>query len=201
MFGIETPINQSNALSQFSKISLELMNGHAPGIYNQAIMELGATVCTPRNPICENCPLSDSCFALEHKSQSAYPKKIPAKAKTNRYLNYVIMKHDGKIRLLKRNMADIWKGMYQPFLVESEKLLNHQEVENRIKEFGPGRISQFADYKHLLTHRTLHIRFFVAEVQKPMEQTEDIWIIPSELAFFALPKPIADFFSRYGEEL
>lgn len=202
LFGIETPINQSAAYGIFEELSLKLMGHHEPGIYNQALMELGAVVCTPKNPDCTNCPISDSCFALKQNVQKLFPKKIPSKAKKIRFLNYVLLKCQGKIHLQKRAMDDIWKGMFEPMLVESNKLLESEEILLHFqKSMVISSIIQFQDTKHLLTHRTLHIRFFSAEIDEMDELSEDIWINTTELAFFALPKPISDFFSRYGETL
>jgi A/G-specific adenine glycosylase len=202
LYGVETPINSSHAHRIFSELSLEMMGNHDPGTFNQALMELGALVCTPRNPLCEACPISDTCFALKNKSQRLFPKKTAAKAKTFRHFTYILLTCQGKFNLKRRDMTEIWKGMYEPMLIESDRLLEHMEAETHLnKKYALERIVQFPDSRHLLTHRTLHIRFFTAEVKNPDMEKEDNWINLSELAFFALPKPISDFFSRYGETL
>lgn len=201
LFGIETPINQSSAYGIFEELSLKLMGHIEPGTYNQALMEFGAVVCTPRNPDCASCLISESCYALKHGMQKLLPKKLPSKAKKIRFLNYVLLKCQGKIHLQKRAMNDIWKGMYEPMLVESNKLLESEEILLHFKEsMAISSIIQFQDTKHLLTHRTLHIRFFTAEIDEVDELSEDKWINTSELAFFALPKPISQFFESYGEK-
>jgi A/G-specific adenine glycosylase len=202
LYGIETPINQPSAYRIFENISLDLMDDHPPGTYNQALMEFGAVVCTPNNPDCTVCPISDSCYVFKNSAQKLYPKKLPGKAKKTRFLNYVVIKGHKRIRLYKRGLDDIWKGMYEPLLVEGSKLFEAEEMLQYLSELLPvSRLTQFPDIKHLLTHRTLHIRFFSVEIDELISGSEDLWVNTSELAFFALPKPISDFFDRCGNKI
>ena len=57
-FGIETPIDTTEGKKKFTKLAYELLDKKRPADYNQAIMDLGATQCTPKNPNCKNCPLN-----------------------------------------------------------------------------------------------------------------------------------------------
>jgi A/G-specific adenine glycosylase len=56
-FGIDIPVDNSNGKKIFSKLAESLLNSRQPGIYNQAIMDFGAVICKPQNPLCLSCPL------------------------------------------------------------------------------------------------------------------------------------------------
>ena len=75
IFGIKTPMDSSEGRKEFQKIAQELINAQDPGGYNQAIMDFGATVCTPKNPNCNQCPFSEQCFAFLNRSINQLPVK------------------------------------------------------------------------------------------------------------------------------
>ena len=77
-FGIKTPINSSAGIKEFKELAQTLIDPKQPGSYNQAIMDFGALHCKPQNPLCETCPLNDSCIALAKKTIKQLPVKEPA---------------------------------------------------------------------------------------------------------------------------
>ncbi len=82
--------------------------GTDPADWNQALMELGATVCTPRAPKCESCPVSAACRAVRAGNPEAYPEKI-ARTPTVRLQEWALLvEQEGKI-LLTRNAQSKWK--------------------------------------------------------------------------------------------
>ncbi len=74
-FGIENAIDSTLGKAKFAQIADELLDKKNPAAYNQAIMDLGATVCTPKNPRCEICPLSKNCVALKSDLIYFFPVK------------------------------------------------------------------------------------------------------------------------------
>ncbi|MDH3796097.1 MAG: A/G-specific adenine glycosylase, partial [Flavobacteriaceae bacterium] len=67
-FDVEIAINSTESAKLFKSLAGELIDSDAPGDYNQGIMELGAKVCTPTNPACELCPITDGCLAFARKT-------------------------------------------------------------------------------------------------------------------------------------
>ena len=63
-FGMATPIDTTAGKKEFAALAQALLEKDAPGLYNQALMDFGATQCTPQNPRCTDCPLAGSCAAL-----------------------------------------------------------------------------------------------------------------------------------------
>lgn len=84
-----------------------ILEGHEPSDLNQALMELGATVCTPLSPDCRNCPVRRHCAARRHGDQARYPVlPLRAKAKARRYLFLALGDDAGRVLLVRRAPGD-----------------------------------------------------------------------------------------------
>ena len=102
-FGINTPINTSKGIKKFKQLAQELIDSKNPGTYNQAAMELGATVCKPQKPLCNECVFNNSCVALSKNLISNLPVKVNKLKIKQRYFNYlVITTGNNKTRIEKR---------------------------------------------------------------------------------------------------
>lgn len=85
-----------------------------PGDFNQAMMELGALVCTPRNPACEGCPLAPDCFARKHHAQADYPYKAPKKEAPLRFaVGCVIRSADGRWLFMRHPGEKLLGGLWE----------------------------------------------------------------------------------------
>ena len=80
--------------------------------YTQAIMDLGATLCTRSNPDCGRCPVADDCAARAAGTMADYPGRKPKKAKPQRATTMVIARHDGHVYMERRPEAGIWGGLW-----------------------------------------------------------------------------------------
>jgi A/G-specific adenine glycosylase len=75
LFAIDEPVNSSKGKIVFAELANEIMDHKHPGAYNQGIMELGAVICKPRQPLCGECPIRLQCIAYEKKTIASYPVK------------------------------------------------------------------------------------------------------------------------------
>jgi A/G-specific adenine glycosylase len=91
----------------------ELLDKGAPGDWNQALMELGATVCTPRAPACPACPLRAPCQARALELQEELPERRPRKAPVDVELAAAIVERDGRILLVRRGEGRLMGGMWE----------------------------------------------------------------------------------------
>ena len=173
VFGITTPINSTEGKKEFSSFANQLIPEKNPGDYNQALMEFGALHCTPRIPDCTNCPLAKGCVARKQNLQAMLPVKIAAAPKKERYFNYLLLEKDGKIWMKKRDAGDIWHGLYDFLLIESDKRLNDKMLKlQMIRQFnltGAPRLIQ--TLTHILTRQKLHTSFFY--INHPFEFSEN----------------------------
>src|SRR5207248_835637 len=97
----------------FSALANELIDELNPGRYNQAIMDFGATVCTPSAPGCNECPLKKSCYSFRKKIVQVLPVRTKKIKSRDRFFNYFIIHDDNHLLLNKRNGNDIWEGLYE----------------------------------------------------------------------------------------
>ena len=94
-YGINKNISNSNAYSFFEKISQNIgENTKSVGIYNEAIMDFGGSICTPKKPHCHKCVINYSCVANRNGKQNFFPVKNKKRIKKNRYFNYFILEND-----------------------------------------------------------------------------------------------------------
>ncbi|MGD8741242.1 MAG: A/G-specific adenine glycosylase, partial [Desulfobacterales bacterium] len=77
---IRAPVNQPGSDKQFKKAAARLLDSRQPGTFNQAMMELGALICKPRNPQCDACPLTHECRAYQTQQVADFPKRQKLKA-------------------------------------------------------------------------------------------------------------------------
>lgn len=175
-FGIENDISQPKTKNEFQKLANELLPKGKAANFNQALMEFGAIQCTPKNPDCENCIFSTSCFALQHKKVAELPVKLKRTKITNRYLNYlIIIDNENNTIIEKRTENGIWKNLYQFPLIETLKNENPKVIILEIeKQYNPSEITLLTDKPllHKLSHQHLHIRFF--EVKTSYKQPDAI---------------------------
>ena len=80
IFEIDEPVNQLSAKPVYQSVAKRLLSLHEPDMFNQAVMELGALICTPKNPGCENCPMSSLCRSFQNRSVSQYPKRVESRS-------------------------------------------------------------------------------------------------------------------------
>ena len=120
------------------------------GIYNQAIMDFGATLCTPKCPSCSLCPVKRNCKAYELNEIEKFPPKKNKVTLKKRSFHYVILHIKQSIYIRKRSDKDIWHSLYEPILIEQKStpdwLKSHKAVARKSQK---------------LSHQQLDIRFYI----------------------------------------
>jgi A/G-specific adenine glycosylase len=195
-FGISTPIDTTAGKKEFSQLADELLDRQQPGIYNQAIMDFGATVCTPRNPLCNSCVQNADCLARQKGLTSQLPVKEKSIQKKQRCLYYFIVELPGdKVYIRQRMNKDIWEGLYEFVLFETsapvwpEEALRSDFALQLFEGQSPvlGSISRI--YRQELTHQTLQGQFITVRLKHPLSgQKEYLPVQKSRLAEYAFPK-------------
>jgi A/G-specific adenine glycosylase len=166
LFMINTPINSAVGKKEFSNLANQVLHQQMPAIHNQAMMELGATVCKPSNPNCNDCPLQLNCLAYQHNTQSHYPVKLAKNKPIDRYLHYLFIVENAHTYIIKRDKKGIWKSLYEPPNVEtndeSEALASFASITGT----SSANISKYFETKHQLTHQTIYATFWVAHTNR-----------------------------------
>ena len=195
-FGIKTAINSSAGIKEFKVLAQTLIDETQPGTFNQAIMDFGALHCKPQNPLCETCPFSDGCIALNKKLTKVLPVKEKKIKVRKRYFNFLVIKtNDDKTILSERKGKGIWQGLYQFPLIESDKNINKDELiaSEEFINLLPKKttISLFNQKEiiHKLSHQHLYTQFWIVET----ENSSEVKIKWSEIEKYPVPILIANF--------
>lgn len=175
-FGISTDVASAKAKKEFTQIALELIDPKNPALFNQAIMEFGALQCSPKKPDCSICPLNNGCLALSQKKVEELPVKLKKLKIRNRYLNYIlVLDNTNKSIVNKRTQKGIWHNLYELPLIETEHLETEIEIKQKIEQQYSGKteVALFTSENivHKLSHQHLHIRFWKAVLDKPLENS------------------------------
>jgi A/G-specific adenine glycosylase len=168
VFGVDSPIDSGSGKNKFKKLAEELIDKKNPATYNQAIMEFGALQCKPKNPDCENCPFIVECYAFKNKRVNYFPVKKKKIKQRNRYFNYLVVINKEKVFLKKRNENDIWKGLFDFPLIETNKaihsfktLVNLSKPYNLSEEPSIILKNKSKEYKHILSHQKIYATFWL----------------------------------------
>ena len=165
LFDVETPIDTTAGKKEFQTIADDLLPKDKPGLFNQAIMEFGALHCTPKNPKCNSCPISDKCISHQNKTIEKRPVKQGKIKQRNRYFYFLIIKRDNKVLVEKRDNSEIWKGLYQFPLIEKEDDISIESLfgdELFEFDFTLNKVSE--TIKHILSHQKLYAKFIHIDV-------------------------------------
>lgn len=168
VFGIGTPFDTTEGKKEFAHLAQKLIDVQQPGAYNQAIMDFGATVCTPQNPLCGECPLCKYCKALKNDRVEELPVRKNRVAVKERYFNYLFISNGKQLFIEKRTDKDIWNDLYQLPLIETPKPLI-KGIHGAVQAHLPGLSFEIRGYSkpftQQLTHRKIHARFIELELK------------------------------------
>jgi A/G-specific adenine glycosylase len=204
--GIETPIDSGRGKKEITEWASRLIDRKRPALYNQAIMDFGALLCTPKSPGCAECPLVDRCIAFADGLVSKLPVKKNKTKVTNRYFNYIYV-HAGEYTYIRKRVGDdIWKNLFELPLIETlqpvteEELIALPEFRNFIAEGELPLIRlSLRQVKHVLSHRVIYADFY--EVTLP-ETTRSFTaykrIKKSELDQYAISRLVQIFLEKNG---
>jgi A/G-specific adenine glycosylase len=162
--------------------------------YTQGLMDLGATVCTVREPACVRCPVAVDCIAHVEKRWHELPAKR-RRAKAQRRATHMLVVIDrGEVLLEKRPAAGIWGGLWS--LPEAP---DAQSVEKVAREWRlrPRTIEAVAAFEHAFTHFTLAITPWRVHARRPdTVPAQGVWLSLADLEGAALPSPVKQLLRR-----
>ena len=141
-----------------------------PGAWNQALMELGATVCTPRSPSCEVCPIASECRALRENRVARLPVLSEKKAPVARRVQAIVAvdAKSGSVLLARRRPDLLFGGLWEPPSVEGPP-----RMRARLTAWLPvGKLVRAGAVEHVLSHRKLTIDVLRAELTGDLDMKD-----------------------------
>jgi len=197
-FGMDIPIDSYQGKKHLISIANRYIDKKQPGIFNQALIELGALICKPKNPDCKNCPLQNNCIAYTTATTENFPVKQKKNSIKTRFLNYFLIRHNDEIIIEKRKAKDIWQNLYQLPLIETNKeikLITDLIINALSKkyEINIQTVNSIEKNIHQLTHQKLIIKFWSIETS-----TKNHFFTPvKDLKNKAFPIIISKFLDNY----
>jgi A/G-specific adenine glycosylase len=173
-------------------------------IYTQAIMDMGATLCTRRNPLCMHCPVADQCVARVTGRQHELPAAKPKRAQRRiRHTHMVLAQRaDGSVFLRQRPPAGIWGGLWAAPVFDSEA-----EALGFAAENVGGEPLELAAIEHTFTHFDLTITPWLVRcsgavpgISAVMDAPDGLWYNAREPASVGLPAPMKSLLERIDKE-
>lgn len=198
IFGISDSPYRPEGAAKIKAAAEKLLWKDDPGGFNQAIMDLGSSVCSPRNPSCSDCPWHSSCSACKSGEPEKFPAPKPKITRSQRWFHFVLPQYGEYCFIEKRTQKDIWSGLYQFPLLESSSRKKTPAACLPGLENGFLTEAELPWEKHLLTHRDIWHCLTVVRLNYLPSAIPESWIRikSSDLFNFAFPKVVTTYIEK-----
>jgi A/G-specific adenine glycosylase len=196
LFGLEDDMRSTAAQALVWRHAEALVPKGRPGRFNQALMELGATVCTPRAPQCERCPLRRRCVARRDARQEQLPRLGKRAAPQARAMvAAVVHAPRGRVLLARRVLDGLYGGMWEPPMVSA------QQARAALRDHGvpaSAALRQRGTVVHVLSHRKLEVRVLGAALSRAARLPSEVpapyetlaWCTPEQVPLSTLARKL-----------
>jgi A/G-specific adenine glycosylase len=193
---LDLPVDQPAAQRRFRALAQELLDTRRPGEFNQAVMELGALVCTPRRPDCGGCPLMAACSAFQTGRVAEYPKRRQPRAVPLHHIAVGVVRRGDRLLITRRKseglLGGLWEfpgGKLKPGESAAEACVREILEEVNLQVQVLGRLTRV---RHAYTHFRICMdvftcRFMAGEVR--LNGPADYrWVRPNEIDAYPFPR-------------
>lgn len=193
LFALEDDIAKQATRKKMEAIAEQVIPESRPGDFNQALMELGATVCTPKSPQCLFCPVQSHCLAYREGRQTELPIKTKAKAPQKSVILMYAISYNDQLLVAKRPANGLLANMWS---LPSEARRDEMPVEQQVQEycevhrFIATSTKDIYEFEHIFSH--IHWRVKLVSIvleHKPQQiPKRSLWTNQQALSEFAFPK-------------
>jgi A/G-specific adenine glycosylase len=113
LYKIQAPVNQASSQNRFKAVADKLLDTQQPGNFNQAVMELGALICKPRNPACDACSLNPFCRAYKTNQVAGFPKRQRSKARPQYHIAVGVVFKNDRVLITRRKAEGLLGGLWE----------------------------------------------------------------------------------------
>jgi len=203
VFAISDPIDQATGKKKVSELAHEILCPDHPDEHNQAMMDLGATICTPQKPNCSACPVRSHCEANRRGTPLQFPIKAKKTKVQSRYAPFLVFRSEGCILMELRPSRGIWSGLWAfpqldlPLSMKKKPALTHKMFEKLLG--SPFKlVKRVQGGIHKLSHRELHIEYWevtpamlgLAREQPALKNAPYQLLNRAERSSRGVPKPV-----------
>jgi A/G-specific adenine glycosylase len=200
VFGISLAIDSTEGRKKFSELADHLLDKESPGLYNQAIMDFGATICKPMAPVCVSCPFNETCHAYLNDEVDILPLKGKKINIRHRWFYYLVLEKSGKTMIRQRISRDIWNQLFEFPLIEATgeepipTILEKAEHAGWLKAKTYEVITVSPVLKQQLSHQLIAGRFIRIRILKNWTGKPDgEWVTGKEFESYSFPKFIRQY--------
>jgi A/G-specific adenine glycosylase len=201
LFGIAELPSGYRSPSRIVSMAEEILDLENPGTHNQAVMELGALVCTPLSPKCPSCPVIRNCIAFKKDRIMDLPLRARPVVKRIRYFHYIVILDDHGTWLGRRMAKDIWQGLWEFPLIETK---GNVSVESMIRSTEwaafvgagthPDQVSDLV--RHQLSHQEILARFYTINTEHHKSRDGYESVRNEKLDHYPVPKLIGNYLKK-----
>lgn len=195
-YAVEGWPGQAKVLQQLWALSEELTPEEDTAKYNQAMMDIGATLCSRTKPQCQFCPVKDTCIAHKEGLQVNYPGKKPKKQIPVKSTIMLIPRWKNTLLLYRRPPSGLWGGLYGFYEAQDTDSVDEKAQSLGITDYKKKNLD---DFRHTFSHFHLDITPIVLEMSKPplsqLQSSNDRWLDildPENLGLAAPTKKLID---------
>ncbi len=193
VYGIKEDNMTTTGQKLFEKRANDLLDKKNAAKYNQAIMDYGATVCIPANPVCNTCIFKKTCIAFTTDTIAALPFKKKKIALKERYFHFFIFMYKNQILIQKRVEGDIWKDLYQFYTIEN----TNETLEKKLYEHLHIKLPKPVIASQKLSHQHIKASFYTIVCdKKPRFSSAYQWVPLNELQQYSFPTVIREFVQK-----
>lgn len=188
-FAVEGWTGQKKVQDQLWQYAEQVTPDDGVHHFNQAMMDIGSSICTRGKPKCDLCPVAETCQAKALAIQSQLPTPKPKKAKPTKHTYMLLLRYQGKLLLEKRPPTGIWGGLY--CLPEASVLPDETSIAQTFG-FSVMDIQWLTDFRHTFTHYHLDIQPVLVDLTAIGNQVSDssnIWFEPNGERDFGIARP------------
>lgn len=188
--GIEGWPGDPKVLARLWALAERLLPPRSIGAYSQALMDLGATLCTRAKPRCGACPVRARCIARKANRASAIPAPRPRKTLPVKTATWLVLRRSGSVLLERRPRAGVWGGLWGFPELEGKRIARDCSVRLGCEIASSTRLAPFV---HSFTHFRLAVRPHLCEVKSVSpraEQAGRLWLPTTDALEAAVPAPV-----------
>ncbi len=181
---VEDSIDRPATLRELWKLATKLVPSGEPGDFNQALMELGATICLPENPRCAKCPVHVHCAAHAQRRESEFPVRGKRPVTQEKTTVALVCRRDREVLIQRQPKEARWGGLWMfPFWDDAKTM--HRETGITQRQMKP-----LLNVQHSFTRYRIHLEVFESFLPyRPPFPFESRWIRIPDLVQFAFPSP------------
>jgi len=209
IFQMKEPVNSSKVHKKFKNRADNLLLTSHPGTFNQAMMELGAVICKPSQPICKYCPVQKFCSSFKKSTTHLFPKRLSTKPAPVYHIAAAVIRKNGRLLITRRKSDGLLGGLWEfpggkVLINESPEITCVREVKEEVnlKINVDSHLTQVRHaYSHFKIKLDVYLCTYVSGKIKLNGPVDNKWIFPSKIQDYPFPKANHKFFPALFDAL